>query len=179
MAPIAAPTTGWTHTACDGTVIRGNDRLCTGSRVSSAKAPASSASRSRNISVAFIDAGLIEGGHAEVAGERRSKHRHGKRGARALAKPHVKVEDRPHAERGAEPAMTCFRRAMRHLHMIECAWIEMRERRRRRGSDEAVEQHGDAMAAGGERGAEDAGKLTAAEDHGGGERVRMMVPVAG
>src|SRR5215475_9087010 len=68
---------------------------------------------------------------------------------------------------------------MRHLHMIECAWIETRERRRRRGSDEAVEQHGDAMTAGGERGAEDAGKLTAAEDHGGGERVRMMFPVAG
>ncbi len=110
-----------------------------------------------------------------MAGERGSQHRHGERGARAFAKPHVEIEDRPHAERGAEPAMACFGGAMGDLRMVEGVWIELRERRGGSGGDEAVEQNRDAVTAGGKRGAKDSGKLAAAEDHARGERVCVMV----
>ena len=109
-----------------------------------------------------------------MAGERGSQHRHGERGARAFAKPHVEIEDRPHAERGAEPAMACFRRAMGDLGMVEGALLQTRKRGGGSRGDEAVEQHGDAMAAGGEGGAEDGGEFAAAEDHARGERVCVM-----
>ena len=65
------------------------------------------------------------------------------------------------------------------LRVIEGARLQPRERRGGSRGDEAVEQHGDAMAAGGERGAEDGGKLAAAEDHARGERVRVMGLVTG
>ena len=57
------------------------------------------------------------------------------------------------------------------LRMIEGALLQTRERRGGSRGDEAVEQHGNAVPAGGERGAEDGGKLAAAEDHARGERV--------
>ena len=56
-----------------------------------------------------------------MAGKRGPEHRDGERGAGAFAKPHVEIEDRPHAELGAEPAMAGFGRAMRDLRMIEGA----------------------------------------------------------
>ena len=112
-----------------------------------------------------------------MASKRGSEHRDGERGAGAFAEPHVEVEDRPQAKLGAEPVMPGFGRAMRNLRMIESAWVEPRERCCSRGGDEAVEQHGDAVTARGERGAEDGGKLAAAENHARGERVGVMGPM--
>src|SRR5262245_29740146 len=75
--------------------------------------------------------------------------------------------------------MPGFRRAMRDLRMIEGLRLEPRERRCSGGGDEAVEQHGNAMAAGGERGAEDGCKLAAAEDDARSERISVMGLVEG
>ena len=106
-----------------------------------------------------------------MAGERGSQHRYGERGPGGLAKPHVEfigeISDaqKPHVQLGTEPAMAGLCRAMGDLGMVEAALAQKRKRRRGRRGDEAVKQHGNAVAAGCKRGTKNCCELTTTEDH--------------
>ena len=66
---------------------------------------------------------------------------------------------------------------MGNLGMVERALAQHRERRRRRGGGETVEQRGDCVAPRCQRGAEDGGELAAAKRHRRVQRVGDMLPM--
>ncbi len=117
------------------------------------------------------DMGLGEGRHAGMAGERGAKHEHGDRGARAFAEPHAEIEQRLKAELLQQEAVARLGRQVSGERMVERIGAELCERRHGSGRDEAVDQNRDARAPRGEAGAEDRGKLAAAERGGDAERI--------
>ena len=111
--------------------------------------------------------------------KRRAQDRDRQRRARALAEPHAEIEQRLELELVEQHSVRGLGRHMRGLRMIERVGAELRQRRGRGGADEAVEQHRNAAVARGERGAEDGGKLAAAERRCDQERIAQNAGMPG
>lgn len=74
------------------------------------------------------DAGLGEGSHSGMTGERRAQQQNGDTGAGGFAEPHVEIEQRVEAEFSQQGAVAGFGRDVSGAAMIQDAGIETRQR---------------------------------------------------
>ena len=125
------------------------------------------------------DACLRERCHVGVAGERRAQHRHDQGSARSLAETHAEIEEGGELEFTQQHPVRRLGRDMRCQGMIERIAAQLRQRRDRRGADEAVEQHRDPALARRQRRAQDGGKFAPAERRRARQRVGEACSVSG
>ena len=109
------------------------------------------------------DTGLREGRHSGVAGNRgpQDERCHGR--ARGFAKPHAEVDERFKPEFVKEGPVRGFCRYMRRNGVGQGIGAQHPERSQRRGASKAVDEHRNTLPTGGQRGAQDGGKLAASQ----------------
>ena len=117
--------------------------------------------------------------HAGVAGERSAHHVDRECGARCFAEAHAEVEQRLQAEFLEQPAVTGLGGGVGGQCMREPAGAEPGERCGGSRADETVEQERNAVAAGGERRAEDRGQLAAADRYQRRQRICNVIDFSG
>jgi len=105
-----------------------------------------------------------------MAGERRPEHKHGNRGARSFAKPHVEIEQRMKPEFIEQQAMPGLGRSVPGAGMIKRISAELRKRCDRR-RHESVDQRRHARMPRGEARAKECGELAPAERGGDAQRI--------
>src|SRR6185437_16647931 len=124
------------------------------SMIVSARAPpsvarqaASSRNRRKCSSSALLagDAGLGEGRHAIVTGNRRLDEADRQRRARALAEPHAEVQQRRLIDLAQSPRVSVLGRDVAGQAMVEGARVQCMQHRGGGTDDEAVEQHRHAL----------------------------------
>src|SRR4029078_8754380 len=94
-----------------------------------------------------------------MAGERRAKHKHGNRGARPFAKPHVEIEQRMKTEFVEQQAMPGRGRSVPGACMIKRISAELRKRCDRGRRHESIDQRRHARMPRGEARAQECGEL--------------------
>ena len=106
-----------------------------------------------------------------MAGERRPEHKHGNRGARSFAKPHVEIEQRMKPEFIEHQAMPGLGRSVPGADMIKPIGAELRKRRDCGGRDEPVDQRRYLRVSRGEARTEKCGELAPAERRSDAQRI--------
>ncbi len=112
------------------------------------------------------DAGLGEGRHAGVAGERGAQDEHRQGGAGGFAEPHVEIDQRLKPKLIEQHAVPGLGGDVRGERMRQRVGAQLMKRRHRGGADEAVEQDRNVLPPRRQGGAEYGGELAAAERRG-------------